>query len=562
VPVRGPGRLPPSTLDTAFAAVDGVRAATPVERHSVRVTTTSDNGELLALDPETAPALVSLRGDQSATDLATLFKPLAEGRPVVTLMPLPDGTQRIRLSTTVRADELSGTVPDPETGEPILEPVDLAELDKATVGAIVTLRDGRGLIHRFLSDTVPLQNGSQDLDVALVPTSERARAAAEAAGATLEYPVDVAGLELLVSLPEATQATSGRVSIDTVATSDSIDGDRWQPADATTAGTWQVAWSQGAGAQLALVPPELVDGLGMTYGGGGEGQPFSSLPGVDRFGRGITVSFLPSSVLELGGVVIPTVVNRPFLEATGAALGDELTVPIDGEPRRLVVSGVLESFPTTDPTQPAAVVDAATLSLLRFSSNRGAGFPVEWWLDVDDAALPAVLAARGDGPMRGATVLSRAETFERLSADPLALAMIGALSLGFVVGALFAVIGLVVSAAVSVRQRRTEFALLRALGLSPDQLSGWLWLENGSLVLISLVFGTLLGLLIGWVVLPFVTVTQQAAVPFPPVVVEVPWAAIAVLELATALALVATLFVLTRVMRRSGLGSVLRMGED
>ena len=562
VPVRGPGRLPPSTLDTAFAAVDGVRAASPVERHSLRVTTTSDNGELLALDPETAPSLVALRGDQSATDLATLFEPLAEGRPEVTLMPLRDGTQRIRLSTTVRADGLSAPILDPETGEPTLQPVDLAELDAATVGAIVTLRDGRGLIYRFLSDTVPLQNGSQDLEVALVPTGERARAAAEAAGATLEYPVDVAGLELLVSLPEQTQATGGQVSIDAVATSDSIDGDQWQPADATTAGTWQVAWSQGAGAQLALVPPELVDGLGMTYGGGDEGQPFSLLPGVDRFGRGITVSFLPSSVLELGGVVIPTVVNRPFLEATGAALGDELTVPIDGEPRRLVVSGVLESFPTTDPAQPAAVVDAATLSLLRFSSDRGAGVPVEWWLDVDDAALPAVLAARGDGPMRGATVLSRAETFERLSADPLALAMIGALSLGFVVAALFAVIGLVVSAAVSVRQRRTEFALLRALGLSPDQLSGWLWLENGSLVLVSLVCGTLLGLLIGWVVLPFVTVTQQAAVPFPPVVVEVPWAAIAVLELATALALVATLFVLTRVMRRSGLGSVLRMGED
>ena len=331
-----------------------------------------------------------------------------------------------------------------------------------------------------------------------------------------------------------------------------------------TAGSWQLGWSQGEGAPQALVPPELTDGLGMDIGRGdnADGEAFSSMPGVDRFGRGITVSFLPSSVFNLGGVVLPAVVNRPFLEATGAAIGDELTVPIDGEPRRLIVSGVLESFPTTNPLQPAAVVDVASLSLLRFNSNRGAGFPVEWWLDADEAAIPGILADRGDGPLRGATVLSRAQTFEQLSADPLALAMIGALSLGFVVAALFAVIGLVVSAAVSVRQRRTEFALLRALGLSPDQLSGWLWLENGSLVLVSLVCGTLLGLLIGWVVLPFVTVTQQAAVPFPPVIVEVPWAAIAVLELATALALVATLFVLTRVMRRSGLGSVLRMGED
>ena len=564
VPVRGPSALPPSTLDAAFAGIDGMRAVTPVERHSVRVTTTAGNGELLALDPAAAPSLVSLRGDQAATDLGTLFAPLAEGRPDVTLLPLPDGTQRIRLSTTVQVDELAATVTDDETGEPVLEPVDLSELDSATLATMITVRDGRGLVHRFLSETVPLQNGSQDLDVALVPTAERARVAAESAGAALTYPLDVAGLELIVSLPALTEATAGVVAIESVATSDSIDGGDWQPVDVETAGTWQLGWSQGAGAPLALVPPELTDGLGMTFGGDGDedGQAFSSMPGVDRFGRGITVSFLPSSVFNLGGVVIPTVVNRPFLEATGTAVGDELTVPIDGEPRRLMVSGVLESFPTTDPLQPAAVVDVATLSLLRFNTNRGAGFPVEWWLDVDDTALPGVLAERGDGPLRGASVLSRAETFEQLSADPLALAMIGALSLGFVVAALFAVIGLVVSAAVSVRQRRTEFALLRALGLSPDQLSGWLWLENGSLVLVSLVCGTLLGLLIGWVVLPFVTVTQQAAAPFPPVVVEVPWAAIAVLELASALALVATLFVLTRVMRRSGLGSVLRMGED
>jgi ABC-type antimicrobial peptide transport system permease subunit len=140
--------------------------------------------------------------------------------------------------------------------------------------------------------------------------------------------------------------------------------------------------------------------------------------------------------------------------------------------------------------------------------------------------------------------------------------MIGALSLGSVVASLFAIIGLAVNAAVSARQRRTEFALLRALGLSPDQLAGWLWLENGSLVLVSLAAGTALGLVIGWVVLPFVTVTQQAVTPFPPVIVEVPWLSIGILEGVSAIALAITLFVLARIMRRTGLGSVLRMGED
>jgi predicted lysophospholipase L1 biosynthesis ABC-type transport system permease subunit len=304
----------------------------------------------------------------------------------------------------------------------------------------------------------------------------------------------------------------------------------------------------------------------MRFGSGaGEEAPggeFGSLRGIDQFGRGITVSFTPASVLGLASTALQVVVNRPFLEATAAGVGDELTIPIGGSSRRVVIAGALESFPTTNATRPAAVVDIATLNLLRFQSSRGAGFAVEWWLDVDDAALPTVFETTTSGPFAGATVLGREETRERLSADPLALAMIGALSLGAVVAALFAVIGLAVNAAVSARQRRTEFALLRALGLSPDQLSGWLWLENGSLVLVSLVAGTGLGLLIGWVVLPFVTVTQQAAVPFPPVIVEVPWLSILLLEAASAIALAITLLGLARIMRRAGLGSVLRMGED
>jgi ABC-type antimicrobial peptide transport system permease subunit len=143
-----------------------------------------------------------------------------------------------------------------------------------------------------------------------------------------------------------------------------------------------------------------------------------------------------------------------------------------------------------------------------------------------------------------------------------ALGIIGALSLGFVVAGLFAVIGLAVSAAVSARQRRTEFALLRALGLSSGQLSGWLWLENAGVVVVSLAAGTGLGLLIGWVVLPFVTVTQEAAAPFPPPLVQTPWLEIGLLVMVSTLALGVTVVVLAAVLRRIGIGSVLRMGED
>jgi ABC-type antimicrobial peptide transport system permease subunit len=119
-----------------------------------------------------------------------------------------------------------------------------------------------------------------------------------------------------------------------------------------------------------------------------------------------------------------------------------------------------------------------------------------------------------------------------------------------------------VSAAVSARERITEFALLRALGLSANQLSVWLSMENAVLAVVSLVTGTALGLVIAWVVLPFITVTQGAAAPFPPVLVDIPWTSIALLEGLAIFALTITVVFLAWLLRRVGLASVLRMSED
>ena len=58
------------------------------------------------------------------------------------------------------------------------------------------------------------------------------------------------------------------------------------------------------------------------------------------------------------------------------------------------------------------------------------------------------------------------------------------------------------------------------------------------------------------------TVTQQATAPVPPVIVHVPWDRIAILNLASALALGVAVLVIGGVLRRLGVGSVLRMGED
>jgi len=90
-----------------------------------------------------------------------------------------------------------------------------------------------------------------------------------------------------------------------------------------------------------------------------------------------------------------------------------------------------------------------SLDLLRFQAAHATRQPTEWWIRADDAAAAGAVDPTTAGAFARATVLSRIDRTASLSADPLALGIIGALALGFVVAGLFAVIGLAASAAVS-----------------------------------------------------------------------------------------------------------------
>jgi len=464
------------------------------------------------------------------------------------------------VGVTVALDRIGRFTFDPETGAPgTFEEIDPASLPGAPVEVIVFVRDARGLIHRFAGMPSALSPDPLLIEVPLTAATATAREAVTQTSATVSYPIEVIGLDLVLSLPAGSEATAGTIGLDGISASDEPTGDTWRPLSVDAAGTWRMGWSQGPGATIAIVPESVFNGRSMTLSSEGE---FGSLPGVDQFGHGFTVSFIPDDLLALGTADLATVVNQAYLNETSAHVGDRVSLDLEGGARDARIVGAVGTFPATDPGRPLAIVDLASLNLLRFQAAHAIRQPTEWWIRADDAAAGIAVDPTSAGPFARATVISRIDRTASLSADPLALGIIGALALGFVVAGLFAVIGLAASAAVSARQRRGEFALLRALGLSGGQLSGWLWLENASLVVVSLVAGTGLGLLIGWVVLPYITVTQQATTPFPPVIVETPWSTILVLEAITAGALALTVIGLAAVLRRAGVGSVLRMGGD
>jgi hypothetical protein len=222
----------------------------------------------------------------------------------------------------------------------------------------------------------------------------------------------------------------------------------------------------------------------------------------------------------------------------------------------------MDTFPTTDPARPLLIADEATMSLLRLRTVTPTRPVDEWWIAARPGTAEALATTLAAAPFDRPELVSASARTRQLSTDPVALGIIGALTLGFVTTGLFAIVGMTVSAGVSARQQRTEFALLRALGLSGRQLSGSLWLEHGSIVVLGLLAGTGLGLVIAWLVLPFVTVTQGGITPVPSVIIEVPWDRVLALNLASAGALAVAVFLIGTVLQRLRVGATLRMGEE
>jgi hypothetical protein len=558
VPGQSLGGLPAWALPSAYAGLPDIEGVSPVERISEGVSFAAGTADLLAIDADRAAGVVHFRGDESAKTLGALMQALRAGRPEPRLAMLPAGATYLRIVPRLDIGAITRFVFDLATGEGHRDRLDISKLVDARIGAFAIVRDADGLLYRVTSNPVPMNGQETPLVLSLEPSAPGVDGAASPTGARLDGPIDLAGLGIDLWLPADTTATDGVVGVASVSAGDDREGP-WAGVALASTGAWSAQMSQGTQAALpAAVPADQSRGVAFRLTAD---ETQDGIIGNGANGPPAHFSFMPSSIAETDRAA-PAIANRAFLAASGSAAGDTILATLDGAVRTLSIAGVVDVFPTTDAGRPLLVMDERTLGLLRLQATSGARNADEWWIAAPDTHAAALSAALRRSPFSSTEVLSVVERTRSLSTDGVALGIIGALTLGSVAAALFAIVGLVVSAAVSARERRTEFALLRALGLSGRQLSAWLWLENGSLVFVSLLAGTGLGLLIGWMVLPFVTVTQRATAPVPSVIVNVPWDRILLLEVVSALALSVAVVGIGAVLRRLGLGSILRMGED
>lgn len=259
----------------------------------------------------------------------------------------------------------------------------------------------------------------------------------------------------------------------------------------------------------------------------------------------------------------PVVVSQTFPETNFAGVGDEVRLtPLRIEHDIAVVVGLLESFPTVDPALgDVAVIDLPTYQMMGYEPGFGVDDVDSYWIDVE-SEHETVVSALQSSPLESFAVTSQERVVDGLVSDPVALGTIGALTVGFVAAAVFAAVGFAVSATVSARERLVEFGLLRALGLTPRQLGWWLFLEQGALVVVSLILGTLVGWVLTGLLVPLVTLTQDGSLVVPQLIVQYPWRTIAGLEIAVVVVLGLIVTALTLILRRVGLGSLLRLGGE
>ena len=519
VPDERSGSIAALRLAGAYAEVGGVEEALPVVEQPLEIS--DEPATLLALDASRAPEIVQIRPDLAGNrPLGELTAPLAGERPELASVPLPGRPEQIEVTGSVAL-------------EPLEDDRNVFGLPRRAAPSrlALVLQDADGLLHRVPAGEIPSDAESHRLVAEL-----GARVGAPA------YPLSLVAVELGLEAPFG-QSRGGTFVLEEISPARA----RSRPPG-RRAGSWSRP-SSGTRSPRRRCSPSA------------PAETRCSSSTSPRGPRGAAVPPSPSPRPGETEVpeTIPALATDEFLELTGTGVGDEISLG-DGQPR-LALTGAVRGFPTLPSAAGGVVVDLPTYLAAAYLTTRDVPLPDQWLIDTAPGQERAVAGLLQTPPFSSSQVVDRAGVEDRLTHDPVALGISGALSLGFVAAAVFAVVGFGVSAAVSTAERTTEFAVLRSLGLSGRQLSGWLALEGGLTAAFALLGGLTLGALVAWLVLPFVSLAGEGSRPFPEVVVDVPWQTVALLTGGLAAALLLVLVVQLLLLRRLALGSALRTGE-
>lgn len=515
-----------SVLDqSAFAAGADVRVETPVPvpmglaatiAHARGVTAAmavstafavSSGSQVLAVDAARAAATVLLRSDESTLPAAALWRRI-----------IPAGSGQ------------SVTLPGRPARLEIIASLDLgtrSDLGPAT--ASVTIADATGAVYTMAAGQLPADGRSHGLVVELSRTGQAI------------YPLKLLALSLSYTLPPV---PSGRQAVVAAAGRTAVFAVHGLATSAALAGAFPSPFAQGR-ALAQWMPAVSADGLEIEFAAGAPPAllPYQSGPARDRtlrfnpgYGHTGQSEFTPQppfgpvpGVLSLtapAASVIPGIATQAFLDSEHLSVGAVLPVSAGAAALAVKIVAAVRTFPTVTSPAGGLIVDLGSAQEI-VAAQSATPVPVgQWWL-ATTAGTPAGLPA-------GAVTTSRAQLSSMLQGDPLSAIPQRAVQSVAVAAALIAILGFSVSIAGRARERRSQSALLAALGVGAATQARLLCLEALAVSLPAAATGLALGAVLARLLVPAVTLTAAAAAPVPPVLVQIPLATSVGLALAIA----------------------------
>jgi hypothetical protein len=523
----------PASDGTGIARLPGVTAAMPVSAVQI-----SGSGQLLVLDAALAARTVTLRPDLSARPARQLFAAITtRSRPGLVLPGRPAQL------------ELTASLTDPASAT--------AGAGLGPVSATLTVQDAYGVSYPIQTTAIPADGRYHDL-------------VADLSAAGTGYPLRLTGISLSYTMPAypltALAARADQLAVLHVGgfTVRQSDTGPFSPLFAT--GRAIAAWSdQTADPGLLFTLSGLA---GLSDGSVKPDIGFkSAAAGTEQItfspGHGPLLTQPPphSSATPPGGpadvdidipparLPVPVIATAGYAAINGLHIGAVFNIGVAGQQISSQLVGTVAAFPDGG----VLVADQAAVQDALATLGAGGSLPVtDWWLATVTGAAPAGLPA-------GWPVTDTDALTSRLESDPLSAAPVHAAAAVAVAGALLAALGFCVSVAASARERRSQHALLAALGVPPAAQARLFCLEEALISIPATAVGLVIGVVLARVMVPALTVTATGAVPVPPALLALPlgW----VLPLAAALAMVPVVAAAVTALRQPDPAAELRAAE-
>ncbi len=558
--------LPPFGQGGSFEALrdrhTGVTSVMPAVR-SVLPLAQGRMATVLAVDAASAADTLRLRPDLGRQPLPKLLRPLyaaqdAPGRRDTAGFVIPSGASALRL--TVRLQQLGAGQP----AGPLTESVN------------VTLKDRYGVAYAFYVGDLAADGRDHVLVADL--------AGAAGIGGSPAGPLRLTGIEGDHDItPHGARLRLSVTDLSTVAANGAVrrvpePGDpadrRWHARSAADS-TDFLAGARGfrspragAATSTAAVPLSVVYDTGSQPApGGGMKAPTGEIT--------LTAASPPAPQ-------VTAVATDAFLRASGTPVGGQVQVQLSGTQFPVRITGAVRALPTTQGSGPglpgddagpdgdgtadasgsdggALLVDLGSVNRMLDQLNAFSLQPTEWWLATAPGAAPRIESAlRSDS--RIDSLVSVDDVRSALRSDPLGAGPQSALPALVIAAAVLAAVGFAVSALGAVRERDSEFALLRALGAPRSRLARMIAAEQGVVALVAIVVGAALGELLTRLVVPLVVLTDQATAPVPPLIVELP--AGPVLRMLAAVLALPVLVIAVTALRGGDPAAALRQQEE